>query len=173
MNHRPSARSAAAPVTVFVSAGSNVQPAKNIRMALQRLRHRFGPLTLSSVYRNKAAGFAGDDFLNLVIGFTTSESPDVIIEELERLHDEAGRVRGPNAFAPRTLDLDLLLYGDHAIEEVKIPRPDIVNCSFVLGPLAELAPNLRHPITGETMAQLWGQFDQTRHPLERLPIAII
>lgn len=164
---------APAEVQVFVSAGSNVEPAKHIRTTVRRLRARFGPLILSSVYRNRAAGFEGDDFLNLVIGFASCETPQAIVAELERLHDESGRVREANPFSPRTLDLDLLLYGDQVIDDVKVPRADITRYSFVLGPLAELAPDLRHPVTGETMAGLWRRFDQSQHPIQRLPISAL
>jgi len=171
----PKARELLVPagVQVFVGIGSNVEPAKHIRTALRSLRERFGLLAVSSVYRSRAAGFEGDDFLNLVAAFSTSESPQAIVAELERLHEESGRVRAANPFSPRTLDLDLLLYGDQVIDEVQVPRADITRYSFVLGPLAELAPNLRHPVTGETMAELWQGFDQSRHPLRRLPISVI
>ena len=161
----------AAPVIAYVSIGSIVEPAKNVRLALDQLRRRFGPLVASGVYRNHAEGFSGEDFLNLVVGFATQEAPAAIVDELERLHVVAGRVRGPDRFAPRTLDLDLLLYGDAVIPELQVPRRDITEYSFVLGPLAEIAPDLRHPVTGETMATLWARFDQARHPLERLPLA--
>jgi len=163
---------APAPVTAWVSLGSNVEPARHIRMAVASLRERFGPLRLSSVYRNRAEGFAGEDFLNLVAGFATRETPQGIVDELERLHAAAGRVRGGERFAPRTLDLDLLLYGDRVIESLHVPRPDITRYSFVLGPLAEVAPELRHPLTGETMASLWQRFDKARHPLHRVPLPL-
>lgn len=158
------------PVDVYVSAGSNVAPAENLRRACAELRKRFGELEISGVYRNRAVGFAGDDFLNLVLRFRTVESPAAIIAELERLHVLAGRVRGPDPFSSRTLDLDLLLYGDAVLPDpaIRVPREDIRKYAFVLGPLAELAPALRHPVTGETMAELWAGFDQAGHPMQRL-----
>jgi 2-amino-4-hydroxy-6-hydroxymethyldihydropteridine diphosphokinase len=163
---------APAPVRVFLSAGSNIDPERHLRRAVAALRERFGPLSLSSVYRSSAAGFAGEDFLNLVIGFTTREPPQAILAELDRLHREAARVRGDNAFSSRTLDLDLILYGDQVIEEMRVPRPDILEYSFVLGPLAEVAPELRHPVSGETIGDLWQRFDRSRHPIHRLPVAV-
>lgn len=166
-------RQTPAAVQVFISVGSNIEPVRHIRTALQSLRERFGPLQVSSAYRNRAAGFAGEDFLNLVVGLTTTEPARAVVAELERLHAAAGRVRGAERFAPRTLDLDLLLYGDQVIEDLQVPRADITEYSFVLGPLAELAPELRHPVTGETMASLWSRFDQARHPLHKLPAPVL
>lgn len=158
---------------VYVSAGSNIEPARHLRMALRALESRYGRLQLSSVYRNPAEGFVGDDFLNLVIGFDTAEHPETIIAELERLHRVAGRQRGANAFGPRTLDLDLLLYGSDVDPRLRLPRPDILRYGFVLGPLAEIAPGLRHPESGLKMADLWARFDRERHPMQRLPLSVI
>jgi 2-amino-4-hydroxy-6-hydroxymethyldihydropteridine diphosphokinase len=161
---------AISPVDVYVSAGSNVAPEENLRLACRELRNRFGSIDVSSIYRNPPVGFSGDDFLNLVLRFRTNEPPAAIIAELERLHALAGRVRGSARFAPRTLDLDLLLYGSAVIPEapVRVPREDIGKYGFVLGPLAELAPELRHPVSGETMAWMWASFDKDQHPMERV-----
>lgn len=157
-------------VDVYVSAGSNIAPWENLQLACRELTRRFGPLAISGVYRNPPVGFTGDDFLNLVLRFRTAEPPAAVVAELERLHVLAGRVRGTEPFAPRTLDLDLLLYGDAIIpeREIRVPREDILKYGFVLGPLAELAPDLRHPVTGQTMAELWASFDQRSSPLERV-----
>lgn len=159
-------------VTAYVSAGSNIDPLPNLRLAVAELRRRFGRLRLSPVYRTPAVGFAGDDFLNLVLAFETSEPAAEVVAELERLHTLAGRQRGPNAFASRTLDLDLLLYGDAVMPEppVKVPREDIRKYAFVLGPLADLAPGLVHPVTGETIGSLWAAFDRQGQPLTRIDV---
>lgn len=163
---------AAVPVMAYVSAGSNVEPVAHLRMAIARLRECFGPLTLSAVYRSRAEGFVGEDFLNLVLGFATRETPQDIVRKLEELHAAAGRVRGGERFGPLTLDLDLLLYGDQVIASPPVPRRDITEYGFVLGPLAEIAPGLRHPVTGETIASLWQRFDQARHPLHRVALSL-
>lgn len=157
-------------VDVYVSAGSNIAPWENLQLASRELTRRFGPLAISGVYRNPPVGFTGDDFLNLVLRFRTAEPPAAVVAELERLHVLAGRVRGTEPFSPRTLDLDLLLYGDAIIPEraIRVPREDILKYGFVLGPLAELAPDLPHPVTGQTMAELWARFDQRSSPLERV-----
>jgi 2-amino-4-hydroxy-6-hydroxymethyldihydropteridine diphosphokinase len=166
----------AGPVAVYVSAGSNVDPAANLRKAVRALAARFGPLSISSVYRNKAVGFEGDDFLNAVIGFETRDSPAQVVATLELLHEEAGRVRAANPFGPRTLDLDLLLYGQEVIDDparrIRVPHADLARYSFVLGPLAEIAPGVRHPGTGQTMAELWRDFDKGRHPLQKLDLSL-
>ena len=159
-----------AAVDVYVSAGSNVAPEENLSLACRELARRFGPLDLSGVYRNPPVGFSGDDFLNLVLRFRTAEAPATVVAELERLHALAGRVRGQERFAPRTVDLDLLLYGAAVLPGagIRVPREDILKYGFVLGPLAQLAPELRHPVTGQTMAELWAHFDQARYPMERV-----
>lgn len=157
-------------VDVYVSAGSNVDPDRHLRLACRELARTFGPLAVSGVYRNPAVGFEGDDFLNLVLRFATDREPVAVVAELERLHVLAGRIRGKEQFNDRTLDLDLLLYGSEVIPDpaVRVPRGDILKYGFVLGPLAELAPDLRHPVDGRTMAELWAAFDQSRHPLVRV-----
>ncbi len=161
-----------APVNVYLSAGSNIAPASHLRMACRSLERAYGELTLSSVYQNKAVGFDGEDFLNMVIGFSTTEKPEQIVERLEQLHTQARRVRRANPFSSRTLDLDMLLYGDLVRDRLNVPRDDIEKYGFVLGPLAEVAPRLRHPLTGETMEALWDKFDKDRSPMRKVQIGL-
>lgn len=154
---------------VFVSVGSNVRPEENLRLACRELRRRFGELDLSPVYRNPPVGFEGEDFLNLVVGFESAQSPQAIHAELEAIHELAGRVRGGERFGPRTLDLDLLLYGDR-VERRRapaLPREDVMKYDFVLRPLADIAPELRHPVDGRTMAELWADYDRAGRRLAR------
>lgn len=159
---------------VFVSIGSNIDREKNLRGAVRALATRFGPLTLSSVYESGAVGFAGDDFYNLVATFDTEEPVEELGVTLARIEMQHGRTRGANPFAPRTLDLDLLLYGDLVRHDgaCDIPRPDIEKYAFVLGPLAELAPESRHPETGETFAGLWRRFSAPGQKLRRVPFDV-
>jgi 2-amino-4-hydroxy-6-hydroxymethyldihydropteridine diphosphokinase len=161
-----------APVDVFLSAGSNIDPEENLRMACRELSADFGELTLSSVYQNEAVGFDGEDFLNMVIGFSTCEDPERIVERLEELHDEAGRERQDNPFSSRTLDLDILLYGDLVRRRLKLPREDIEKYGFVLGPLAEVAPEVRHPVSGLKMQEIWEGFDRDRHPMQKVALIL-
>ena len=152
---------------VYLGLGSNIDPEHNLRLGIEELGKRFGDLQLSAVYRGAAAGFEGDDFLNLVVGLDTDASPTSISDEIEVIHELAGRRRGEDKFASRTLDIDLLLYDDLIVDEppLRLPRSDILEYSFVLRPLAELAPALMHPCTGRTLAEHWQAFDQDSQPL--------
>ena len=162
-----------APVNVYLSAGSNIAPERNLKMACEELESEYGELTLSSVYQNAAFGFAGDDFLNMVIGFSTREQPELIVKNIESLHDKANRKRHSNPFSSRTLDLDLLLYGDLVSGDApKLPREDIEKYGFVLGPMAEVAPELRHPVSGVTMSKIWDDFDRDTHAMQKVEIGI-
>jgi len=151
----------------YVSIGSNIERETNIRAAIRALRRRFGTLRLSRVYENRPIGFEGNDFLNLVAGFDSDEPPEAVAAALHDIEQRQGRLRGPTRFAPRTIDLDLLLYDDlvRDDEALRLPRDEIREYACVLGPLAELAPDERHPETGETFAQMWARFPQSRQPL--------
>jgi 2-amino-4-hydroxy-6-hydroxymethyldihydropteridine diphosphokinase len=142
----------------YVGIGSNVEPERHILMAVQALRGRFGAITLSPIYRNKAVGFEGDDFLNGVIGLDTDLSVPNLKAALDEVELACGRQRGAARFAPRTLDLDLLVYGDKVDAAAKLPRGDILRYAFVLKPLADIAAAERHPVTGRTYAELWTAF---------------
>ena len=154
--------------TVFVGLGSNIDPEHNLHLGIAELRRRYGDVQVSAIYRNKAIGFEGDDFMNLVASFESSDSPRAICAAIEAIHDLSGRAREGGKWESRPLDIDLLLYDDLIVDErpVRIPRSDVLEYSFVLRPLAELAPDLVHPVTGKTMHEHWQEFDASSHPLE-------
>ena len=158
---------------VFVAAGSNVQPESALRTALDALERIYGPLRISPAYRNKAVGFEGDDFINLVVGFTTNDPLTEVRRNLQQVEALCGRPPNAPKWAPRTMDLDILLYGDRVQDEPghKLPRPDLVRRAYMLGPLAEIAPQLVHPTAGKTIGELWAAFDREAHPLERVDLA--
>ena len=159
-------------VDVFLSIGSNIAPDENLRMACRELAASFGDLNLSSVYQNEAVGFEGDDFLNMVVGFSTVADPGYIFSKLKQLHTQAGREYQDNPFCSRTLDLDMLLYGDLVRQRLKLPHQDIEKYGFVLRPMVEVAPELRHPVSGKTMSQLWDGFDAEMYPMQKVDIGI-
>ena len=151
---------------VYVSIGSNIDRERNIRGALHDLRERYGNLVCSRVYETPALGFAGDPFYNLAVAFDTTDSVDQVARELARIESAHGRRRdGPPKYSARTLDLDMLLYGNLVRHDsgLDIPRGEITERDFVLGPLAEIAPDLKHPETGETFEAMWTRFRRS-HP---------
>jgi 2-amino-4-hydroxy-6-hydroxymethyldihydropteridine diphosphokinase len=160
--------------TIYLGLGSNVEPEMNLSRAVQELRQHYDELDASAVYRSAAIGFEGDDFLNLVVRIQSDETVAEVVEEIERLHDLSGRVRGGNKWVARPLDIDLLLYDDLVIDEpgMRVPRSDVLEYSFVLRPLAELAPEFSHPVTGRTMLEHWREFDAAAHPLELVGVVL-
>ncbi len=153
---------------VYVGLGSNIDPEHNLHLGIRELRERYGELLISAVYRSEAVGFDGEDFLNLVVRFESDASPAEICETIELIHNLTGRDRNSGKWESRPLDIDLLLYNDLVMDErsVRVPRDDVLKYSFVLRPLAELAPDLVHPVTGRTMLEHWQEFNAESHPLD-------
>lgn len=151
---------------VYVSVGSNIDRRRNIAAALQALTRLYGELQLSPVYESAAVGFDSAPFYNLVLGFSTQESPQSIQHQLHAIENRCGRQRTATLSA-RTLDLDLLLYNDLVMTEGKLvlPREDIKRYAFVLRPLAEIAGAARHPVTGVSYTDMWADFDDESQPL--------
>ncbi len=141
----------------FIGIGSNIERDKHITGSLEALRQRFGKLLVSSVYEAEAVGFAGAPFYNLVVGFTDTQDAKTVAGYLRQMEFAFGRSADSQKFSARTLDLDLLLYGDVIIDDgsLQIPRTDITRYAFVLEPLAEIAPLLIHPQLQKTYAELW------------------
>jgi len=154
---------------VYVSVGSNIDREDNIAMALRLLEASFGELQCSSVYESEAVGFDSDPFYNLVVGFDTTDSPRAIQDALHCIEEASGRTR-TTGLSARTLDLDLLLYDDLVIDAdgLVLPRTDISRYAFVLGPLAEIAGEQRHPVSGERYADMWSAFDAAGQVLSRI-----
>jgi 2-amino-4-hydroxy-6-hydroxymethyldihydropteridine diphosphokinase len=158
----------------WLSIGSNQDREDSIRGAVTDLRAAFGDLILSSVYESPAEGFAGAPFLNLVAGIETDLRVAEIDRVLRGIEDAHGRVRGPEKFAPRTLDIDLLTYGDRVgtLDGRALPRDEILRYAFVLGPLAEVAPDEVCPGAGQSYRELWTGLRPAHPPLTRFPMAL-
>ena len=159
---------------VFVAAGSNVDAARNLQLAARELQAAFGPVRFSPAYRNAAVGFTGEDFINFVAGFDTARDVHQVIAELQRIEGLCGRARDAPKWAPRSMDLDILLCGDLVMQEpgLVLPRPDLLRRPYMLGPLADIAGELVHPTVGASIASLWAQFDRTAHPMTRVELAL-
>jgi 2-amino-4-hydroxy-6-hydroxymethyldihydropteridine diphosphokinase len=139
---------------IYVGLGSNIHPVQNLRAAAAALSAEFGPLRLSSIYESAPVGFDGANFLNMVVQFSSSADCEHVHARLSALEEAAGRVRPSKGLGPRTLDLDLLLYGGRVDPAARLPHPDILAYPFVLWPLSELSPGLVHPLIGIAMEAL-------------------
>ena len=157
---------------VFFGIGSNIKPEENIVLAVREIKNIFDHVIVSPVYKNKSVGFEGDDFLNLVVSCSTKMNVYEVSDFIEQVHNLSGRERKSNKYLSRTLDIDLLMFGDHIIQDSKvhIPRDDILKYSFVLKPLVDIAPESIHPITKTSFSELWDKMDKAENPL--IPVEI-
>jgi len=146
----------------YISIGSNINKDEHIPASLKALEKIFGELTISSIYESEPVGFTGDVFYNLVVGFDSGLEVKAVAKQLRQIELDNGRTRDSRKFAARTLDLDLILYGDLIVNDgrLQIPRDEIEHYAFVLEPLAEIAPSLKHPVSHISYAELWRQFDK-------------
>ncbi|MGZ8239068.1 MAG: 2-amino-4-hydroxy-6-hydroxymethyldihydropteridine diphosphokinase [Methylobacter sp.] len=147
----------------YISIGSNINKDEHIPASLRALEQAFGELTVSSIYESEPVGFTGDVFYNLVVGFDSDLEVKAVAKQLRQIELDNGRTPDSRKFAARTLDLDLILYGDLIVNDgrLRIPRDEIEHYAFVLEPLAEIAPILKHPISHLSYAELWDRFDKT------------
>ena len=154
----------------YISIGSNIDKDKHIPASLRALEQLFGKLTISSVYDTEPVGFTGDAFYNLVVGFDSELGVKEVAKQLRQIELDKGRTRDSQKFSARTLDLDLLLYGDLIVNDgrLQLPRDEIEHYAFVLEPLAEVAPTLKHPISGQSYGELWEKFDKTHLKQKRV-----
>lgn len=156
---------------VYVALGSNIEPERNLTRAAEQLAREFPGARFSRWFSNRAVGFEGEDFINLVAGFETNLPVHAVLGKLHGIEKACGRERSAPRWAARTMDIDVLLYGDLVCDEpgLNLPRPDLLRRAYMLGPLAELAPGLMHPTAHLSIGELWQGFDQAAHPLH--PVA--
>jgi 2-amino-4-hydroxy-6-hydroxymethyldihydropteridine diphosphokinase len=142
---------------VYLSLGSNVDPEKNLRDAIAELRGKFGAIAVSPTYRFPAVGFDGPDFLNLAIGIETDMSAQALSDWLHELENLHGRRRDMPRFSSRTLDIDIVLYGDeivHGSGNLEIPRKELL-LTFVIQPLNDIASDAVQPVLHRSIGELW------------------
>lgn len=143
---------------VYLSLGSNIEPERHLRAAVAALRERFGALRLSRFYRSAAVGFEGEDFLNAAARIETELEPAALDAWLHALEAAHGRRRDGPRFSSRPLDIDIVLYDARISapgETPELPRSELASEGFVLLPMLDLAPDLRHPTLGQTLTELW------------------
>lgn len=147
---------------VLLSLGSNIEQQRYIKAGLDALSEQFGALLISSVYESVAIGFDGDNFYNLVVGIETELSVGELSRYLKALEDQNGRRRDCPRFSARTLDIDILTYDDTVgtVDDVLLPRQEVLENAFVLLPLAELVPNGVHPVAKLSYETLWQRYDR-------------
>lgn len=159
--------------SVCLSLGSNQDPETHLSSALASLRQRFDTLRVSAAYRFPAVGFAGADFVNLAAVIETDLAPDALNDWLHALEDRHGRRRDVPRFSDRTLDIDIILYGDQVLSgrgNLRVPRDELKH-AFVLRPLAEIAPDFVVPTDGRTLRELWAHHPDHALAHQIVPVA--
>ena len=130
----------------YLNIGSNIQPEYHLREAIRLLRERGQVKAVSNAWQSHAFGSDGPDFLNACVLFLTPLEASELKEQIIRpIEAELGRVRGPDKFAPRTIDIDIILFDDEPYSG------DFWSNAFVVVPLADLLPNFHHPLNYERL----------------------
>ncbi len=151
---------ASAESIAYVALGANLgDPAAQLDAAERALAADEGIRVLAASSRHRTAPVGGPpqpDYLNAVVRIATTHAPHALLARLQAIEAAAGRERGPVRNAPRTLDLDLLLYDELVLTtpDLVVPHPRLHERAFVLEPLRELAPELRHPSLGRSIDEL-------------------
>lgn len=159
--------------TVLLSLGSNVRPHHHLQAALRVLRGRFGQITVSPAYRTPAVGFDGPDFLNNAVMLDTGMPLLELDDWLHAVEDAHGRDRSGPRFSDRTLDIDVVYYGDLVVAgpgHLRIPRPELKH-AFVLKPLADIAPDFIDPVRGLSLRQMWQAHPQRGDVFDTVELA--
>lgn len=159
--------------TVFLSVGSNIDREKNIRSALQTLAKQFGHIKISPVYESEAVGFHGDAFFNLIVEIQTELELTELVSELKQIEDQHGRDREGPKFSSRSLDIDVVTFGNQVgeVSGIELPRPELYYNSFVLQPMADLCGDRLDPKTGKSYRELLSTL-KNRVPLKAVDLAV-
>jgi 2-amino-4-hydroxy-6-hydroxymethyldihydropteridine diphosphokinase len=133
----------------YLNIGSNIEPRRNLPWAIRLLRQYGQVKTISNVWESHAFGSNGPDFLNACVLFLTPlNAGDLKEQVIHPIEAELGRVRGPDKYAPRTIDIDIILFDDEPFGW------EFWSNAFVVVPLADLLPDFPHPLNYEKMSQV-------------------
>ncbi len=158
---------------IYIGVGSNIERERYLKAGVAALGQALQRLRCSAVYESRAVGFDGDDFYNLVVEAQTELPLPALMALLREIELAHGRTADARKFSSRTLDLDLLSYDERVLTEpLVLPRAEILTNAFVLRPFAELAPQWRHPLAGQTLASLWQAYDAAQQPLRQVELAL-
>lgn len=146
-------------IKLYLLLGGNLGDKEKIfSQARTNLSNHIGKITSqSSVYETEPWGFeSSDSFWNQVLEITTNFSPEEILRETQQTELKLGRIRKSNQYDSRIIDIDILFCGEKIVElpNLIIPHPRIQERKFVLVPLNEIAPDLKHPVIQKTISQL-------------------
>lgn len=143
-------------ITTYIGVGSNVDRHKHIQAAIEELSTIGSGLRLSTIYECESVGFEGNAFFNLVVELKTALSLPEFARQLREIELKWGRSEDAKKYQPRTVDLDIILFGEHVSQHSpEIPRSDIYKYGFVIEPLNELCAELIIPMDGRTVRQVW------------------
>jgi 2-amino-4-hydroxy-6-hydroxymethyldihydropteridine diphosphokinase len=147
---------------ISLSLGSNRDARRSLSLGLAALEQQLGALQVSPVFESEPVGFIGPNFLNLVVCVESTLPLAELAAMLKAIEDAHGRDRQSPRYSDRTLDIDILCYGDlcGVHEGIELPRAEILHNAYVLRPLAALLPEQRHPLNQQTFAQLWRDYDK-------------
>ncbi|PQJ88230.1 2-amino-4-hydroxy-6-hydroxymethyldihydropteridine diphosphokinase [Aliivibrio sifiae] len=150
-------------ITTYIGVGSNISPEKNVKRAIDEL-HQLGEVTkVSTVYEAEPVGFSGHNFFNLVVELKVNHSLSELGALLRAIEIKWGREPDAKKNQDRTLDLDILLYGDIvSASDPTLPREDLFKFAFAILPMVELNPDLIVPNTEKTISQIWAGFSHSQ-----------
>ena len=147
-------------ITVYIGVGTNIDRERHAQAAIRELEKLGRELKVSTIYECEAVGFEGQPFYNFVIELKTVLELTEFSQQLRKIELSWGRAVEAKKYQDRTLDLDILLFGDAISEQSpQLPRKDIYQYPFVTQPLYELCPSLVVPDSSQTIAQIWQQMD--------------
>jgi 2-amino-4-hydroxy-6-hydroxymethyldihydropteridine diphosphokinase len=151
--------------TIFLALGSNVgDKVSNLEQAILLLEKHVSDIKKAQLYQTKPVGYEQqDNFVNTAVAGQTDLTPEELFLFVKEIEKQVGRIERFR-WGPREIDIDILFYDDLILknETLQIPHPRLHERDFVVRPLMDLAPQLRHPILQQTIAELWNLF-----PLEK------